>query len=367
MDPRYIVTNTAFRVSPDLLGADLATPWLRLAAILIDLLIASIIWKVGGPLFAAAVVAVFTFQRMTRPKRGPAGCFRSIGAANTALVALFITYGIMSDDDDDDSAPIRVVVDTEGSSTVAAERAVALGGAFRNVATSIGKTGTATNTEPFVTALEDFAASLESLQPDQALQRQVRRLEEENRELREQIQNPSLVRPVAGAAADLGLTLGWLGFYFTFFVAVWNGRTPGKRMLGLRIYRLDGHPISLWIALERFGGYAAGFATGLLGFAQIFWDANRQAIHDRIASTVVVRMAGPDLPAREWMTRAEAVASSSGSMPAYLVEAISNPSLPATSPSGPHPPTESEPHRVPYGPQEADSPDDNDPPSGQGN
>ena len=32
-----------------------------------------------------------------------------------------------------------------------------------------------------------------------------------------------------------------------------------------------------------------GFATGLLGFAQIYWDSNRQAIHDRIVGTVVVR------------------------------------------------------------------------------
>ena len=37
------------------------------------------------------------------------------------------------------------------------------------------------------------------------------------------------------------------------------------------------------------GGYAAGLATGLLGFAQIFWDKNRQAIHDKIAETAVVR------------------------------------------------------------------------------
>jgi uncharacterized RDD family membrane protein YckC len=36
------------------------------------------------------------------------------------------------------------------------------------------------------------------------------------------------------------------------------------------------------------GGYAAGFATGLLGFAQVFWDANRQGIHDRIVGTVVI-------------------------------------------------------------------------------
>ena len=43
------------------------------------------------------------------------------------------------------------------------------------------------------------------------------------------------------------------------------------------------------MGFERAGGYAAGFATGLLGFAQVYWDANRQAIHDRIVGTVVVR------------------------------------------------------------------------------
>ena len=33
---------------------------------------------------------------------------------------------------------------------------------------------------------------------------------------------------------------------------------------------------------------AAGLATGLLGFIQIYWDANRQAIHDKISATVVI-------------------------------------------------------------------------------
>ena len=36
------------------------------------------------------------------------------------------------------------------------------------------------------------------------------------------------------------------------------------------------------------GNFYMGFATGLLGFAQVYWDANRQAIHDRICGTVVV-------------------------------------------------------------------------------
>jgi hypothetical protein len=88
---------------------------------------------------------------------------------------------------------------------------------------------------------------------------------------------------------DLGLGLGWTGLYFTGFIVLWRGRTPGKRLFGLRVVRLDNLPIGWWSAFGRFGGYAAGVATGLLGFLQIFWDPNRQAIQDKIAGTVVLR------------------------------------------------------------------------------
>ncbi|KPJ83522.1 MAG: hypothetical protein AMS19_04110 [Gemmatimonas sp. SG8_23] len=75
----------------------------------------------------------------------------------------------------------------------------------------------------------------------------------------------------------------------TVLLSWWKGQTVGKRLLGIRVVRLDGDPITWWVAFERVGGYAAGLATGLLGFAQVWWDANRQMIHDRIVGTVVVR------------------------------------------------------------------------------
>ncbi len=87
---------------------------------------------------------------------------------------------------------------------------------------------------------------------------------------------------------DLGLGFGWLMLYFTAFPVLWRGYTPGKRMLGIRVIRLDGRPIGWWTATERFAGYSASLATGLLGFVQVFWDRNRQTIHDKVASTVVV-------------------------------------------------------------------------------
>jgi uncharacterized RDD family membrane protein YckC len=68
-----------------------------------------------------------------------------------------------------------------------------------------------------------------------------------------------------------------------------RGQTPGKRLMRIRVVRLDGKPMGWWYAFERFGGYAAGLVTGLIGFLQILWDKNRQGVHDKITETVVVR------------------------------------------------------------------------------
>ncbi|MEM7350587.1 MAG: RDD family protein [Acidobacteriota bacterium] len=120
------------------------------------------------------------------------------------------------------------------------------------------------------------------------LRMNVRELYVENGELREEVENPSFLRAASGVAADLGLTLGWSGVYFSLFLAWGRGRTPGKWLLGLRVRRLDDRPLSLWGAFERFAGYTAGLATGLFGFLQILWDPNRQGIQDKIVGTVVV-------------------------------------------------------------------------------
>lgn len=87
---------------------------------------------------------------------------------------------------------------------------------------------------------------------------------------------------------QLGSAIGLWSVYFTVATTLTHGRTLGKKALGLRVVRLDGGPITWWFAFERAGGYVAGIATGLLGFAQIYWDPNRQCVHDKIGGTVVV-------------------------------------------------------------------------------
>lgn len=108
-------------------------------------------------------------------------------------------------------------------------------------------------------------------------------------ELKEAKESHGLTYWLKTIADDAGVGFGWGGLYFTAWLALWQGRTPGKRLLRIRVVRLDGRPIGWWAAFERFGGYAAGFATGLLGFAQVLWDRNRMGVHDKISETVVVR------------------------------------------------------------------------------
>ncbi len=66
--------------------------------------------------------------------------------------------------------------------------------------------------------------------------------------------------------------------------------------MGERVVKLNGEPITWWDSFDRFGGYAAGIATGTLGFLELIWDANRQAAHDKMVGTVVLRTRGEGIP-----------------------------------------------------------------------
>jgi hypothetical protein len=88
---------------------------------------------------------------------------------------------------------------------------------------------------------------------------------------------------------DLGIGFGWGALYLTITHAWWRGTSVGKKLFRIRVVMIDKRPLNWWLSFERAGGYAAGFATGLLGFAQIFWDPNRQAIHDKVSETIVIQ------------------------------------------------------------------------------
>lgn len=70
--------------------------------------------------------------------------------------------------------------------------------------------------------------------------------------------------------------------------AVW-GTSPGKRMVRVRIVDADtGEQMSVRQALLRTLGYLLTFATCGAGFLWVLFNRRAQALHDRIANTVVI-------------------------------------------------------------------------------
>lgn len=76
--------------------------------------------------------------------------------------------------------------------------------------------------------------------------------------------------------------------YYGFFLWVFNGRTPGKKWMGVRVVSLTGERVTLWQAVERTLGYGASALEGGFGYVQFFINPNRCCVHDRIAETIVI-------------------------------------------------------------------------------
>lgn len=90
--------------------------------------------------------------------------------------------------------------------------------------------------------------------------------------------------------------------YFTLLSGGRRGATVGKRLLGIRIVRLDGHPLSLAESFERFVGYLHIPASLGLSLLDLWRDPNRRMPHDRVVHTAVIRLRVP--PATETNVRA---------------------------------------------------------------
>ena len=77
--------------------------------------------------------------------------------------------------------------------------------------------------------------------------------------------------------------------YFSLSLYYGNGKTLGKRLMGIRVVSVVHEKIGFWHAVERALGYGASFLEFGFGFLQYFIDANRRTVHDRIAETIVIR------------------------------------------------------------------------------
>jgi uncharacterized RDD family membrane protein YckC len=242
-DSRDVITPHNFRVAPHLCGLPLASPWRRLLAAGVDGLLLAVL--IGGGFVALGLLGlVFAIGAWRRRGRdGPTAQTARV-SAGSLLAVLALVGGLALWDGLLSEGGVDVIVADDHAETVDAPA------------------------HPTLPSPPPHRNSTRQLMRDGGF---------------------SLLATLRNLGDDLGISAGWAALYFTLFTWIWNGQTPGKRLLGLRVIHLRGRPLTWWDAFERFGGYAAGVATGLIGYLQVFWDANRQALHDRVSFTAVIR------------------------------------------------------------------------------
>ena len=316
---------SAFSVAPQVAALPLAGRRRRVLALLLDLAVigcVSAIFRFPA-LPAALLVAVLVWGFL--PQRLPAawslGLRRAVRVGATGTCAgLILLLGWRhhqseqveeasreklkdADDDEDDedvvrltghsraefekhpelaaAAALRIVKDQK---VLHGDAAKAVDVALAKVESALPDAGAAPPSEsPALTAARGRIANLEGERD--SLRTQLAKTTEALKAARE---STGILHFMVRAAEDLGIEIGWAAVYFLFFMRVWNGQTPGKRLTGIRVVRLDGKAITWWTSFERFHGYCSCLFTGLLGFIQVLWDHNYQGHHDKIAETVVV-------------------------------------------------------------------------------
>ncbi len=78
----------------------------------------------------------------------------------------------------------------------------------------------------------------------------------------------------------------WWGYY-VFFETIWNGQTPGKRLLRLRAVKYGGTPIDLPSAAIR--GLIRVIDLAIIGVIVMFFTPKNQRLGDLAAGTLVVK------------------------------------------------------------------------------
>ena len=97
---------------------------------------------------------------------------------------------------------------------------------------------------------------------------------------------------------DFGEIQGGFDFFFNWLlpailvISMWHFKqaTPGKMILGLKIVdRTTGLKPSFKQLIIRYMGYFLSTITLGLGFLWMFFDANNQCWHDKLAETVIIK------------------------------------------------------------------------------
>lgn len=255
-----LVTADTLAVAPGVLGAPLAEPWRRLAAMMIDLAAVGLLSLLSAPWLGIATGGLLVVL---------------FGHASTAPLPLKIVRWICRG--------LGSLLAFASTLTLGHVSFIREGGLHLDALT--GRAPSAALTQSVFVAPDASAVELRSATAE--LQKQVETLKSEHREL--EAAAASFTYRARALANAFGVTFGWSGVYFTLLAGGFAGRTPGKMLLRIRIVKTNGLPVTFFDAFVRHGGYVAGIAMGMIGFLKLLWEPNRQAVEDRIAGTVVVR------------------------------------------------------------------------------
>lgn len=254
------ITPEPLNVAPQLIGMPLAPPARRAAAMLVDLVVVALLTGVSGFWLLGGLALVLL---QLRSRQGASARRKVFGWAAAGVIGLL------------------AVAELHGQWS---ERHAE---AEPQQATALAPPGVAPAGLP-----PDPAASTAAATPVLSDAQRIEQLEAEIAQLR----RPRGWREQLDSLLDeIGLGLGWGIVYFSLLPAWWGGQTVGKKLLKLRVVELTGAPMTVMRCLRRYGGYAAGMATGGIGFAQMLWDPNRQAVQDRTAHTAVIDLRTPRL------------------------------------------------------------------------
>jgi uncharacterized RDD family membrane protein YckC len=100
-----------------------------------------------------------------------------------------------------------------------------------------------------------------------------------------------------GGVVDSGIWVAFWSLLVPFLVGViyfvrpysTSGQTWGKRLVGIRVVSIDGSPLSLGKGILRWLGYFVSALPFDLGYLWAIWDKDKQAWHDKMAGTIVVK------------------------------------------------------------------------------
>ena len=81
--------------------------------------------------------------------------------------------------------------------------------------------------------------------------------------------------------------LVWLAYFAGMWT--WKGTTIGGIVLGLKVVRMDGKPVTFAVGLVRALGGAFATMVFFLGILWIAWDREKQGWHDKLAGTIVLK------------------------------------------------------------------------------